>query len=208
MSTHAADLLSAQQVQILLDSVRATDPAVIEEMKVAQLTLTDLHRVLGSLLREGVPIIDFVRIVEAVTERSRQPNKTSLSLVEAARAALGPMITSTHAVDGVLTVITVDASFEQTLVNGVHMTEAGSVLAVEPRLTEHLVSEVRRLYDDAGRGGQFPVLVVASALRQALVPLFAAALPRMAVMSINEVGRQVQLNRIGVVSRVDAALGV
>jgi flagellar biosynthesis protein FlhA len=208
VATHAAELLSAQQVQILLDSVRATDPAVIEEMKVAQLTLTDLHRVLGSLLREGVPIIDFVRIVEAVTERSRQPNKTPQTLVEAARVALGPMITAAHAGDGILPVITVDAPFEQVLVNGVHMTEAGPVLAVEPRLTEHLVGEVRRLYDEAARRNQFPVLVVASALRQALVPLFAAALPRMAVMSINEVGRQVQLQRIGVVSRADAAIGV
>jgi flagellar biosynthesis protein FlhA len=208
VAAHAAELLSAQQVQILLDSVRSSDPAVVEEMKVAQLTLTELHRVLCSLLREGVPVVDFVRIVEAVTERSRQPNRTPLALVEAARVALGPMITATHATDGVLSVITVDASFEQQLVNGVHPTEAGPVLAVEPRLTEHLVADVRRLYDDAGRAGQFPVLVVASTLRPALVPLFAAALPRMAVMSINEVGRQVQLHRVGVVSKADAAIGV
>lgn len=205
---NASALLSTQQVQILLDATKATDPAVVEEMKLAQVPLVELHRVLAALVEEGVPITDFVRIVEAVTSRARQPNKTTESLVEAARLALGPMITAQRARDGKLAVITLDAGLEQTLLNSLRVADTGSVLAADAALTEHLVNTVRTLYDAGARQMREPVLVVASALRPALAKLFAAALSRLGVMAVGEIGRQVQLERIGVVSDVSQTAGV
>ncbi|MCU1492391.1 MAG: flagellar biosynthesis protein FlhA [Acidimicrobiaceae bacterium] len=208
VTQHASELLSVQQVQILLDAAKATDPAAIEEMKLAQVSLVELHRVLASLVEEGVPIIDFVRIVEAITGRSRQPNKSHEALVESARAALGPMISAAHARNGRLAAITIDAAFEQVLVYSVRVTDTGSILGVEPQVTELLVGETRSIYDAGTRSGREPVLVVGSVLRPALARLFAAAIPRLAVMSVNEIGRQVQLERIGVVTGVSATAGI
>ena len=208
VSRHAADLLSVQQVQILLDAAKATDPAAVEELKLAQVSLVELHRVLASLVDEGVPIVDFVRIVEAVTARSRQPNKSHESLVEAARTALGPLITASHSRNGKLAAMTVDAAFEQVLLYSIRATDQGTVLGIEPQVTEQLVGEVRSLYDAGSRAGREPVLVVGSALRPALAHLFAAAIPRLAVMSVSEIGRQVQLERIGVVTGVSATAGI
>ncbi|MHB1784166.1 MAG: FHIPEP family type III secretion protein, partial [Acidimicrobiales bacterium] len=208
VTRHAAALLSVQQVQILLDASKASDPAAIEELKLAQVSLVELHRVLAALVDEGVPIVDFVRIVEAVTGRARQPNKSHESLVEAARAALGPMITASHAQDGTLSAITVDAALEQMLVFSLRATDTGTVIGVEPHVTEQLVGEVRSLYDLATRTRCEPVLVVGSALRPALARLFAAAIPRLAVMSVNEIGRQVQIERTGVVTGVSATVGL
>ncbi|HVC24882.1 MAG TPA: flagellar biosynthesis protein FlhA [Acidimicrobiales bacterium] len=208
VTRHAADLLSVQQVQILLDAAKATDPAAVEELKLAQVSLVELHKVLASLVDEGVPIIDFVRIVEAVTARSRQPNKSHEALVEAARTALGPLITASHSRNGKLAAMTVDAAFEQLLVYSLRATDQGAVLGVDPQVTEQLVAEVRSLYDAGSRSGREPVLVVGSALRPALARLFAAAIPRLAVMSVNEIGRQIQLERIGVVTGVSATAGI
>ena len=210
-TANASALLSTQQVQVLLDATKATDPALVEEMRLAQVSLVEIHRVLATLVEEGVPITDFVRILEAVTARSRQPNKTAEALVEAARAALGPMITAQHARDGKLAVITLEAGLEQTLLESLRTTDTGSLVAPSPGVTEHLVTEVRALYDQGARNLQAPVLVVAAALRPALAKLFAAALGRLAVMSVNEIGKQVQLERIGVVgdvSTVGAAAGL
>jgi len=208
VTRHAAALLSIQQVQILLDAAKASDPAAIEELKLAQVSLAELHRVLASLVDEGVPIVDFVRIVEAVTGRARQPNKSHEALVEAARSAVGPMITAEHARDGVLAAITVDAAFEQLLVSSLRATDTGTVIGVEPHVTEQLVGEVRALYDLATRTTREPVLVVGSALRPALARLFSAAIPRLAVMSVNEIGRHVQIERTGVVTGVSATAGI
>jgi flagellar biosynthesis protein FlhA len=208
VTQHASALLSVQQVQILLDAAKATDPAAIEELKLAQVSLVELHRVLAALVEEGVPIVDFVRIVEAVTGRSRQPNRTHESLVEAARAALGPMITAAHARNGKLAAVTIDAAFEQILVMSLRTTDTGTVLGVEPHVTEQLVGEMRSIYDAGIRAGREPVLLTGSALRPALARLFAAAIPRLAVMSVAEIGRQVQLERIGVVTGVSATAGI
>jgi len=208
VTAHAGTLLSTQQVQTLLDAARATDPAVVEEMKLAQLTLTDLHRVLVALVDEGVPIGDFIRIVEAITIRSRQPNSSSEALVEAARVALGARITATHARDGRLAVLTVDAVFEQQLVAGVHPGDLRTILHVEPQLTERLIAQVRSAFDQASARGHEPVLIVSSVLRPALSQLFAVAVPRLVVMSINEIGRHVQLERMGVISNVSVEAGV
>lgn len=77
-----------------------------------------------------------------------------------------------------------------------------------PEATERLVAEVRSLYDAGNASGREPVLVVASVVRPALARLFAVAIPRLVVMSVNEIGRQVQLDRIGVVNGVPAEASV
>src|SRR6185437_13515698 len=145
-SSHAGELLSVQQVRILLDAHKATDPVALEEMTAAQITVTDLHRVLVTLLDQGVPILDLVRIIEAVTERGRQVKNTE-AMTEAARTALGPAITALHTRNGRLSVITMDTAFEQSLVNAVRLTDDGSVLPMDPSVAEHLVTTVRSLFD-------------------------------------------------------------
>ncbi|HEY1733290.1 MAG TPA: FHIPEP family type III secretion protein, partial [Acidimicrobiales bacterium] len=206
-SSHAGELLSVQQVRTLLDAHKGTDPVALEEMTAAQITVTDLHRVLVTLLDQGVPILDLVRIVEAITERGRQ-TKNPEAMTEAARVALGPTITALHTRDKKLAVITLDTAFEQSLANAVRTTDDGSVLPMDPAAAEHLVTAVRSLFDDAGRAGTEPVLAVAAPIRPALQRLFATAVPRLAVMAVSEIGAHVQLERIGVVSGVSAAAGV
>ncbi len=206
-SAHAGELLSVQQVRTLLDAYKGTDPVALEEMTAAQITVTDLHRVLVALLDQGVPILDLVRIVEAVTERGRQ-SKSIEAMTEAARVALGPAITALHARDRRLGVITLDTAFEQSLVNSVRTTDDGTVLSADPAVAAHLVAQVRQLFTAAGQTGTEPVLAVASVLRPALQRLLAPAVPRLAVMAVNEIGSHVQLERIGVVSGVNATAGV
>jgi flagellar biosynthesis protein FlhA len=198
-SRHAGQLLSNQQVRTLLDSVKGTDPAVIEEMGAAQVTLTDLHRVLCGLLAEGVGIRDLVRVIEAVTEQARQA-KDPEAMLEAARRALGPAITAAYAKDGTLPIMSLDARFERQLADAVRPGDGGTILAVEPDVVEALVREVGALARQAEEHNRDAVLVCASRLRPSLRRLLAPALPRLAVLSVNELGPQVKLDRIGVVN--------
>jgi len=198
-SRHAGQLLSAQQVKTLLDSVKGTDPAVIEEMGAAQVTLTDLHRVLCGLLAEGVAIRDLVRVIEAVTEQARQAKEPE-AMLEAARRALGPAITAAYAKDGVLPIISLDARLERQLADAVKPADGASVLAVDPDVAEALVREIGALTRAAEERNRDPVLVCASRLRPSLHRLLAPALPRLGVLSVNELGPQVKLDRIGVVN--------
>jgi len=196
---YASQLLSAQQVKVLLDSVKGTDPVIVEEMATAQVSLTDLHRVLSGLLDEGVSIRDLVRIIEAVTERARQ-SKDPEGLLEAARATLGPAISSRYARNGLLPVITLDATFERTLMDSVRQGDGTTVLAIEPQLAERLVREVQTMAFQAEQTGREPVLICPPRLRPALRRLFAAAAPRLGVLSVSELDSHVKVERIGVVN--------
>ena len=93
---HAGELISRQDTKLLLDSVKAANPVVLEEMTAAGLTLGDVQGVLRGLLEEGVPVRDLVRIVEALTEQARGQQKDADSLFEAARLALASTIGSMH----------------------------------------------------------------------------------------------------------------
>jgi len=206
VSRHAGELLSMQQVRTLVDVCKGTDPVAVEEMTAAQITIADLHRVLVGLLQEAAPILDIVRIIEAVTERARVA-KDPESMVEAARRVLGPAITAQHLHQGSLSVITLDAAFEQALIAEVRHVDGSAVLGSDPSALEHLVAEVRTAFEEAGRAGIEPVLAVAAALRPGLRRLFAAALPRLSVMSVHEISSHVQLDRRAIVSGVAAGAG-
>ncbi len=198
-SRHAGQLLSAQQVRTLLDSVKQTDPAMVEEMGAAQVTLTDLHRVLCGLLDEGVAIRNLVRIVEAVTEQARQVKEPE-AMLEAARRALGPAITSMFVKDGTLPIMSLEAHFERQLAEAVRPGENGTVLVIDPDIVDALVREVGAIARQAEENNRDAVLICASRLRPSLRRLLAPALPRLGVLSVNELGPQVKIERIGVVS--------
>ena len=102
---HAGRLLSRTDVKILIDGVKVTDPQVVDDLNTIGVTAGEVQRALGGLLDDGVPIHDLVRILEAVGDRART-SRTVESMVEAARAELGPAITTALATDGRLTAVT------------------------------------------------------------------------------------------------------
>src|SRR5690554_8158736 len=63
---HAHELLGRQEVQTLLDGVRSDYPAVVEELVPDLLTIGEIQKVLQNLLREGVPIRNFITILETL----------------------------------------------------------------------------------------------------------------------------------------------
>ncbi len=63
---HVADLLTRQDVRSLLDRLKESNAAVVEEVVPELLSVGEIQRVLQALLREGVSIRDLGAIVEAV----------------------------------------------------------------------------------------------------------------------------------------------
>ena len=188
----AGALLSRSDVKLLLDSVGATDPAVLEDLSANGVSPGEVQRVLMTLLDDGIPVRDLVRILEAVSERART-SRAPDALVEAARAALGPAITAALSPGGVLRLATIDPALEAQLADSFEVTESGAVLQPEIALHEHLVSELQRIVMAAGAAGNQPVIVCAAALRPALARLVRNAAPGLAVISYNEIGEHLSV---------------
>jgi flagellar biosynthesis protein FlhA len=69
---HAAELLSRDQVKRLLDSLKATSPALVDEVVPSLLSAGQVHRVLQNLLTEGRSIRDLETILEALGDHAAE----------------------------------------------------------------------------------------------------------------------------------------
>ena len=195
----AGKLLGRTDVKVLVDGVRATDPQVVDDLNTLGVTVGEIQRVLAGLLDDGVPIRDLVRILEAVSDRART-NRTVESMVEAARAELGPAITSGLAVDGRMTAVTLSATTESRLAAGIRATDGATQLELAPDDADTLIRTLTELVGATAGRGVSPVLVCSAVLRSALGRLIRATVPGMAVVSYAEIGDHLQVD---VIANVD-----
>ncbi|MCZ7637264.1 MAG: flagellar biosynthesis protein FlhA [Verrucomicrobia bacterium] len=91
LKRHCHALLSRQDVQNLLDHLRQTHPAVVNELVPAQLSVGQIQRVLQNLLAEGVSIHNLAGILEKISDFAAF-TKNPDELSEHARRALAPQI--------------------------------------------------------------------------------------------------------------------
>jgi len=205
---HASRLLGREDVRLLTDVVKRTHPVVIEELTPTQLSLGEIQAVLRSLLDEGVPIRDLVRIFEALSVRAAV-SKDLDGLVEAARAALDPSLAVTYLSDGTLHAISFEPVLEQRMLEAVRQTESGAVLALDPELAQRILITVTQMATATENEGHRPVLVCAPQLRPAVRRFVAPAAQRLPVLSYTELGAAQQVRSAGVVGEAsDPALGV
>ncbi len=196
---HASQLLGREDVKMLVDMVKQSNPVVIEELTPQPLSLGEVQRTLQSLLAERVCIRDLVRIFEAMSMRAKvSPDPEGL--VEAARTSLGPAIAASHAVDGRLSVITFDPLLEQRMLETLRQGDSGSFLVMDPMLAERIAIETARVAQAVEAAGDPPVLVCAQPLRLAVRRLLETSAPRTPVLSYAELGGQLSLVTSGVVN--------
>src|SRR6185312_12790941 len=185
--SHAAELLSRQDVRALLDRLKETNAAVVEEVVPEMLSLGEIQRVLQSLLGEGVAIRDLGTIVEAIGDKARTTRDTSL-LSEYARQALGRAITAPHLDEQLrLQAITLDPAIEQEVSTSITQTTDGEYLAMEPTRAQAIVSALRAQVEHATARGAQPVLLCSARIRRHLRRLVAQAQPHLPVCSYNEI---------------------
>jgi flagellar biosynthesis protein FlhA len=201
--TSSSRLLGREDVKMLVDMVRASSPTVVDELTPALLTLGEIQRVLQTLLEEEVSVRDLVRIFEALSERARVSKDTE-ALVEAARANLGAAISTAFAVDGRLPVLTFEPLAEHAMLEALRPGDGGSYLALDPAFAERLVLALAAQAQAAEERGERPALVCSPQLRPAVRKLTRAAAPRVPVLSYTELGDQLQLDTIGVITGAHA----
>jgi flagellar biosynthesis protein FlhA len=201
--SHAAEVLTRQDVRALLDKLKETNAAVVEEVVPDALSLGEIQRVLQSLLAEGVPIRDLGTIVEAIGDKARTTRDTSL-LSEYARQALGRAITAPHLDERLrLQAITLDPAIEQEVSTSITQTTDGEYLAMDPPRAQAIVTALRSQVEHAtargSHGGRGPVLLCSARIRRHLRRLIAQAQPHLAVCSYNEIAPGIDVETIGVV---------
>jgi flagellar biosynthesis protein FlhA len=199
--SHAAQLLTRQDVRQLLDQLKESNEAVVNEVVPDILSLGEIQRVLQTLLSEAVSIRDLGAIVEAVGDKARITRDAGL-LAEYARQALGRAITAPHVgADHTLRAITLDPAIEQEVATSITQTTDGEYLALDPARAQALLTAVRTQSDHAAaHGGTRPVLLCSARVRRHLRRLVESGVPHLSVCSYNEIASGISVETIGVIS--------
>jgi flagellar biosynthesis protein FlhA len=192
----AAELLGRQDVQQMLDALKKTHPAVVDEVVPSKLSLGTVHRVLQRLLRERVPIRDLVTILEALGDAA-DSTKDPVLLTEHVRRALSDAIARAHLDDqGLLPAITLGPRLEQALSALLTPRQGQPAPGLTPDMISQLIRDLENMASSRAIDGRLPPLVVPSALRLGIRNVLEPVLPQQPVLSLAELPPHVQLSAI------------
>jgi flagellar biosynthesis protein FlhA len=203
LRTHAGEILSRQDVQHLVDTLKGDYPALVESVIPEQLSLSALHKVLQSLLSERVSIRDLATIVETASDYAQVTKETDV-LAEYARMALKRQITEMFRdKDGRINVFAIDPALEQKLSESVQNTKQGLMLVLEPAMSEALLRKISEQAEKMAGAGMTPVCICSPNIRLALRRLVEAGYPSLAVVSYNEILPNAEIVSTGMVRLED-----
>ena len=184
---NAHRLLDRQEVKKLVDKVKETAPALVEELVPNTLQLGAIQKVFKQLLKERIPIRDLVTILEALADYAPTIKNVDV-LTEYARAALSATITRQFADEhGTLRAFVLEPLLEQHLLERAKAGEFNpNTLGLEPSRAEAFIQETEHLAKRLIGGGYAPVLLTSPVLRPTLFNFLAPMLSDIAVLSYND----------------------
>lgn len=198
---HADELLTRQQVHQLIDNLKETSSKLIEELIPDVMKTSQVHQVLSNLLRERVPIRDLETILETLSDYGDRIKDLGI-LTEYVRTALARTLCQQYRDrNRVLRVITLDPTLEDILSGGIDFGDRGLMIKISPQVAEAVVRELAGQLERLVASGHPPVVLCSTpTLRAGLRQLSAISLPKLVVMSLNEVTRDTQVESVGQVA--------
>jgi flagellar biosynthesis protein FlhA len=198
---NAYRLLDRQEVQEMLDKVKETAPALVDELVPDLLSLGSIRKVLQRLLKERVPIRDLVTILEALADHAPQTQTVEV-LTEHCRAALAPTITREFSgPEGRIKAFVIDPALEQHLLEEA---ESGNLdantLGMQPERAEAFVEAVDEKAKHLIGNDRAPVLLTSPVLRSTLYEFLEPMVSDITVLSYNDLTSDAPVDVIDQVS--------
>jgi flagellar biosynthesis protein FlhA len=199
---HAHELLSREDLKLLVDKVRETAPSVVDELIPNILTMGTLHRVVSLLLEERVPISNLTRILESLANFAPLI-KDPVELAERIRLDLGRTICDRFRDEqGRIHALVLDPRLELELRHAVH----DKILALDPGRLEKLVLRLASEWRKANARGQDVALLTDGSLRRTMRQALARSLPDLAIIAYQEVPSDLLLEPVAMLKPEDIAV--
>jgi len=197
---HAHELLGRQEVKELLDVVKEKNSVVVEELVPDLMSMGEVQKILQNLLKERVPIKDLASILEALADGARI-SKDPDYLTECTRQALARTICSqyTGADSSKIAVVTLHPRLEQSVAESIEQTQMGSYPVLEPQVARQVLNKLKETVDNLALRGLPPVVLCSSKVRLPFRRLTERLLPNLAVLSMNEIAPNIEVEAVGTV---------
>ena len=201
---HAHELVGRQEVQKMLDTLKASHPKVVEELVPNLMSLGGVVRVIQNLLHEQVPVRDLLTIMEALADWAPSTKKVDM-LTEYVRQALARTITSLYqAENGMLHVLTLNQQVEKKVSESLQKTDQGVFLAIDPKYAKSIMDDLTIKMEDYHSLGVQPLLVCSAQIRSHFKKLADRFVPGLIVLSYDEIVSSAKIKIVGTVEASDA----
>ncbi len=195
---HSFELLGRQEVQALVDNIKQSYPAIVDELVPKIMSIGEIQKVLANLLKENVTIRDMVTIMETLADYAPATHDVDM-LTEYVRQALGRSI-SQKFLNGNTNVITLDPKVEQMILDSIQKTEFGSYLALDPAVSNTIINSVSKNVQRLIQLGSQPIILASPVVRLYFKRMTENVIPGLVVLSYNEVDSGVEIQSVGTVT--------
>jgi flagellar biosynthesis protein FlhA len=197
---HADEILTRDAAKHLIDELRQTSPAAVEELIPGVMKLAEVQQILQMLLREAVPIRQLGAILETLGDYAPR-TKDPILLTEYVRHRLARAICTRYRDrENRLRVVTLDPAMEDRIRAGFEHNEHGLFIRMSPQAVEVTCRLIATEVEKLVTSGHRPVVLVSPQIRAALRQMTAPHLPQLVVLSYNEVTRDTIIDSIAMVS--------
>jgi len=169
---HSEDIITRQDLVDIIDRLKEDFPIIVEEaMKVT--TYGSLLKVCKDLLHEGIPLVDMITILEAVSDIAELTKSPDI-LLEHVRSKLFRLITNKYtAADGAIHIITIKSDIEQDFIGKLQEQHGVSQLMLNIGEINNLVTKTRDLMNTIESKGIAPIaMIVDPSLRRRIAEIF------------------------------------
>lgn len=202
IKTNSPELLGRQEVKQLLEGIKDKYDVVIDELIPDILALGEVQKVLQNLLQERVPIYDLVTILESLADNGAVIKDIEL-LTENVRHALKRTIVKGYLnMEGKLEVITIHSDLEELIGSNIQKTMSGSMPVLKPNIINKLFDNLNETLNEMTIKGMEPVVLASPRIRAAFRNLISFNFPNTAVLSINEVPNDIEIEAVGMVDNI------
>ena len=200
IKAHIAELLTRQDTQTLINNLKENNSTLVDELVPKLMGVGEIQKVLQNLLEEGISIRDLLTIFETLADHAGNTRDTDI-LTEYARQSLKRAISNKFfAGNDTNSVITVDPSVEQEIMNSVKQTEQGAYLNLAPDRIKGIVESTKEEIKKIEDMGRMPIVITSPIVRIYFKRLTSDYIKDLVVISYNEVESDVELQSVGMVT--------
>jgi flagellar biosynthesis protein FlhA len=187
---HADELLTREDVQVLIDRLRKTQPSLVGEVvgPDREVTIGLLQRVLKSLLRNGIPIRELTNILESLGEYASKTKNTA-ALTEMVRKNLSRTITEQYKNEaGKILAITLDPALEHQMTSTLRQEADDITMSLPTEVAMEVSREAAQAWKMAMDTGKDKVVLLCdSRLRSPLAALLSRTVSLLPVVAYDEI---------------------
>lgn len=198
ISVHAHEMLGRQEVKEMVEMVKESRPAVVEELFPDLMSTGEVQKILQNLLRENVPLLDLPSILEVLADFAPL-TKDPDALTEYVRQAMSRTISARFAGgEQKLSAITLDPLLEKSIAGALQQTAHGTYPVLEPLATQRILQGVSSMVEKLRQKGLSPVVLTSPRIRLPFRRLVERYLPDLPVLSFQEILPRLEVESVGV----------